>query len=438
MDLAIIKHIKVDFHDSRYISVNAKQFDEGSRYILVSCYNQGKFHRLDQMYNMAFIRYRKPDLKNVFNMCQINENGEILVELTMQMLSEPGGCYADLVIVRNEPISPSSITFNSGELLSNENTQILSTMLICVNCIQNAVDNSEIESSDEYNALNELLIKATTDYSYVMTACKISAENALASEDAAALSENKAAISEQNAYDSEVKAKESEMNADTSETNALTYSNNAKISEEHALASETHAAEFQEAAETSAKEADNSASISIENAKIATDKALESNDNALMAKSYAVGNAGIRVDEDNDNARYYFHQAKAIKEGLDGAFLAMGTIEFSQLDSVTCETGYVYHIVDAFVTDERFKQGAGLSFGGGTNVYYTADGYWDCFVGESTVVVDDGIGLIVTDDGEGNVTITGYSDYLSSSRIIEELKARIETLENQLASDASN
>lgn len=424
MSLEIIKHLNIDFYNSRYISINTKQYDSGSRFILITCYDQGKVFPIDNIYNHAYIRYRKPDDKNVFNCCDITENGEILVELTEQMLIFAGKSFADLIIVHNEPISPESIEVNNGTLLTNENTSILSTMLLCVNVIGSAIDGRDIESSDEYSAFNDSLIKMTEDYAYVMAACKISEDNALASETNAKASELKALVSETN-------AKSSELSALDSKTNAKISENNAKVSETNAKLSEYSASDFANTASAKADESLRSALSAVENAEIAANKAKESFDNTILAKSYAIGETNTRTNENIDNSKYYYTQTKAIKESLDGAFLAMGTVEFSQLQSVVKETGYVYHISNEFVTDDTFKQGAGIVYNAGTNVYYTADGYWDCFIGESTVVVDDGTGLIVTDDGDGNVTIECYSDYISTDEVIIRLQERIKALEDQ-------
>jgi hypothetical protein len=42
--------------------------------------------------------------------------------------------------------------------------------------------------------------------------------------------------------------------------------------------------------------------------------------------------------------------------------------------------------VKDFMTDESFAEGSGKSYTAGTNVYYTANGEWDCFGGTSSPV----------------------------------------------------
>ena len=43
MNLEVIKRIKVDFHDAKYISINAKQHDRASRSRSLSCQIQSTY-----------------------------------------------------------------------------------------------------------------------------------------------------------------------------------------------------------------------------------------------------------------------------------------------------------------------------------------------------------------------------------------------------------
>ena len=374
MNFEIIKEISIDFYNSRYIAINTKQYDKSSRYIVVSCYDKNTFFPIDNIYNHAFVRYRKPDDNSVFNCCDITKDGKILIELTEQMQAFVGKCFFDLVIVHNEPLSVASIDIDNGELLTSKNTGILSTMLICVNVIENAVNHIDIESSDEFNALNELLIKATNDYTSVMRACK---------------------ISEENAKDSEEKALVSEINARTSE-------NNAKDSEEKALASEM---------------------ATQENKYVVVQSTADSINNAMMSKSYAIGGTGSRNGEDTDNSKYYYDQTKAISDNINGMFVPMGTITFEELNDAVKNAGYMYCISNDFITDNTFKCGSGISYHAGTIVYYTYDGYWDCIVTQT---------LVVTDNNDGVVTIRYTADSIATDEAYDALTNTIIELQNRI------
>lgn len=142
--------------------------------------------------------------------------------------------------------------------------------------------------------------------------------------------------------------------------------------------SELNAADSQKAAE---RESVNAAA-SAANAKASADS---SQDAYLKSQSYAVGTDGtVRENDQLDNAKYYFEQVLHVAQGLQGALLPMGTLPFSELAELTDERkkpGYMYNISDSFTTDESFKDGANYQYPEGTNVYYTADGYWDCLAG---------------------------------------------------------
>ena len=412
MNLEIIKEINIDFNDTRYISINAKQYDKSSRYILVTCYNHGAIFPIDNTYNYVYVRARKPDDNGVFNTCEITSDGKILVELTPQMLSFVGKIFVDLVIVHNEPIPIDSIEFNNGKLVTNENTSVVSTMLFCVNVIESSVDNDTIESSSEYGALNELLLKATEDYSYVIAAASISESN----------------------------AKDSESKAENHKNNALNYAENAKTSAEQAELSKNEASQFaanakasEDIARTALAQAEytlgqidnvyeqvESASNS---ATAASNSAIVASNSATLAESYAVGGTNTRTNEDTDNAKYYYTQTKNISDSVGGSsFNPRGTIVFSELESVEKNVGDIYHISNSFTTDSTFKK-SGMEYPAGTNVYYTIDEKWDCFDGEK---------ILLSDDGNGNVNITSTYNFISTYDGLNEIIERVKALENQV------
>lgn len=214
---------------------------------------------------------------------------------------------------------------------------------------------------------------------------------------AAASSASAAKTSETNAKSSASSASTSASTATKKATEASTYANNAKNSENTA---NTHAT----TASTKASEASTSANT-------ASVKANDASDSALLAESYTHGGTGVRDNEDVDNAQYYKNQAERISQGLSGALLPMGTITFSQLANQTKQAGYMYNISNSFTTNNTFKEGAGYSYPEGTNVYYTADGYWDCLAGTSVVGVK---GSAESSYRKGNVNITKSNIGLSN------------------------
>ncbi len=108
---------------------------------------------------------------------------------------------------------------------------------------------------------------------------------------------------------------------------------------------------------------------------------------AIESESYAHGGTGTRENEDTDCAQYYYEQAKRIAQGVNG-LIPMGTITFAELSNIDNQVeGYLFNISDEFTTDDTFKEGAGHLYGAGTNIYRTADGYWDAMVSSAVLGV---------------------------------------------------
>ena len=173
MSLQIIPQIKVDFYDKKYIMINAKQYDKKSRFLSVVCYYRGEIYHLNAGEHSAYIRYKKSDNHSVFNFCDINKKGEVIVELTEQMLAVAGRCWVDVVIHENVNLV-TDISINADGTLNFDNVNkngVISTMTFIVDVYESAIDNREIESSHEYNKLNELIAKAEDYYSGIGEVC---------------------------------------------------------------------------------------------------------------------------------------------------------------------------------------------------------------------------------------------------------------------------
>lgn len=319
MALQITANINVDFYDKKYILINAKQYDRNSRFLSVTCYNRGELFHINSSEHSAYIRYKKSDNNSVFNFCEIDRKGKIIIELTEQMLASDGICDADLVIVNK---GDADVNTETGDIIEVINAPILSTMPIYINVVESSVANSEIESSYEFNGLNTALERAEAEYKNVIRLSK-----SYAIGNAGGIRTNEDTDNSKYYYELSLR---SANNADKSESNALASAN--------------------------------------------------------LSKSYAVGGAGVRENENKDNAQYYCEMVKSVVSGLNSGFIPIGTISFSELATAQKATGFTYNISDDFVTDDTFREGSGKMYTAGTNVYYTADGYWDCFGGTSSPV----------------------------------------------------
>ena len=105
----------------------------------------------------------------MFNFCDINTKGKILVELTEQMLAVAGICYTDLVIVSK---GSAVVDENTGEIVAINNSGILSSMPFYIDVYETAFENAEVESSYEFNAFNETLEKYEANYQNVVKTAK--------------------------------------------------------------------------------------------------------------------------------------------------------------------------------------------------------------------------------------------------------------------------
>lgn len=130
MDWKIIKEISIDFIDSKYISVNAKQYDQSGRAIRIVCKNDGDIVQINKNKMYAFVRYRRPDGLGVFKSCPIDDSGRIIVKLSKVMLDVSGKCYADIVLIESE--TPRSPIAENGFLITehfyNEESARLETV----------------------------------------------------------------------------------------------------------------------------------------------------------------------------------------------------------------------------------------------------------------------------------------------------------------------
>ena len=382
MALQIMTNINVDFYDKKYILINAKQYDDASRWIAITCYNQGSAFNLSASKHSAYIKYRKADGYGVLNSCKINYKGEVLVELTEQMLAADGICYVDLVIINK---GSAMVNIETGEIIAIDDTPILSTMAFCVNVYETSVDNSEIDSSYEYNALNDLLQRAEAEYTEVIRLSKSYAvgnageirdgedtDNAKYYCEQSRISASAANTSALNAANSETLAEEHMQDALSYKNDAYTYMTNANTYMESAYTSEQNA-----------KTSEINAAASEANAASSETNAANSEANALSYKEI--------VENINDSIVGSINTLAS--SGTVGSFIFMGDITFEELTSLPDDkkaTGYVYCVTDDFVTDDSFVNGIGLSYTAGTNVYYTTSG-WNCLGGSAspTATVDE-------------------------------------------------
>lgn len=382
MNLQSIINIDVDFYNKKYILINAKQLDRNSRFISVTCYNQGELYSLNNGEHAVYVRYRKADNYGVFNNCDINNKGKIIVKLTEQMLAADGICYADLVIVNKGEAEVNPNTGEINELIAN--ASVLSTMTFCIDVSEVPVSNSDIESTHEFILLNDTLEKYWANFEDVMKTSKSWAVGDTGIRD------------DENTNNSKYWSTQSQNSASAANTSALNAANSEELAEGHmhdALSYKNDAYTYMTNAntymnnaavsETNAKDSEANAATSEANAASSEINAANSEANALSYKEI--------VENINDSIISSINTLAS--SGTVGSFVFMGTITFEELMLLSDDEkaiGFVYCITNDFTTDDTFVNGDGLSYTAGTNVQYTVGG-WNCLGGSSspTATVDE-------------------------------------------------
>ena len=210
---------------------------------------------LDSSKVSAYVRCKKPDNTVVFDKCEIDSNGKIYIELTNQILAYVGRVALDIIIVE-------SITKITYQKIISSGVNVISTMTMYLNVVENVFPDKYIESKDEFSALKYALARAEYNYQHVLDQAEEYVDSIKSSEEFVTVKANEAHISVTNASTSEANAKtyadnasSSANSAKTSENNAKTYTNEAKVSEnntkvyaENAKASELLAKEYMEKA----------------------------------------------------------------------------------------------------------------------------------------------------------------------------------------------
>ena len=138
--------ISLDIYDTTIVSVVAKQYDTSSRFIEAICTENGTKINLDSETFKAIVVCNKPDDTVVVNNATILSNGNVLIELTQQMLAVAGQCSCDLMILAA-----------SGEINVENETDInmissyaLSTMTFQLNVVPFATSNEIITSTNDF------------------------------------------------------------------------------------------------------------------------------------------------------------------------------------------------------------------------------------------------------------------------------------------------
>lgn len=272
------QHYTIDLSsNNNFVTVPSMQGDGAEvRYAELELISYGTRFEIDPNDITATIMGTKADGTQVFNRCEITNEGYILVEITQQMSASIGRGNYQIALFSIE-----------------KNSQVKSFPFYIL-VTASPFDMEQLRSQDEYQELTEL----ETEY-------KKYAIEAEASAQAAAQSAQDAESAAATAASDAVSAVRTEMQG---------YVDSASSSETNAHTSEVNAA----ASEANAKDSETNAKSSEDNAALSEASAADS---ATLSESWAVGGTNSRQGEDSDNAKYYAEQAQASLEAINTGFI---------------------------------------------------------------------------------------------------------------------
>lgn len=258
-----IPQISIDFYKNNYTCVPSKQLDT-ARYLIITLTEHGKPRKIATQ-ERALFRAGKPDNTYIYNEeeCDILEDGRLLLKLTEQTLAAKGKIEADI------------------QLITADN-KIYSTRKFYIEADSLPYDESSVESSNEFNALNKLV----SEESDRVETLKELEETATANE---AIRQGQEEIREANEGNRITAETERETDTNTAVANANTATSNA------ALAA-TNAASATEAAAHAAANAAQAAQTA--NTAVEEMRSLIADDNILHTNTLGAPNGVATLDEE--------------------------------------------------------------------------------------------------------------------------------------------
>jgi len=155
--LQIIATVTLDFYTNNIKTINVKQCDTGSRFILVSFTEHGKKVGLNMDTMSVITRYKKADGKFGLKDCKILEDGTVLIETNEQMLAASGRCRLDVVILESSGLKVEN--YCDVTSLEDINCAVLSSMPLDLNVVASPISKDELESEYDFTALNSALFE---------------------------------------------------------------------------------------------------------------------------------------------------------------------------------------------------------------------------------------------------------------------------------------
>lgn len=373
----ILTQVKIDLYSSTsYEVIKAQQGDKNSRIIEFILYNQGEPYELSDNVFFRFVGHRGDgsSFSKTEAECITRNGNHVCVTLLEDVLYYDGTIEAKLVMYELGNTANKSAESGLNDTLPEKPERtVLSTIPFKISCIKNPCNENNLSDGE---------LSIVTDLVFQMKEFSKNAQDVI---DQAQESADKAKDSETNAKASEDAAKISETNAKQSEDNIKDIKNNIDTNKVIVEGYKSDALRY-----------------------------------SILSQSYAVGGTGTRDNEDFDNARNYYEQARYISSSFRGALRPMGTVTFANLPALaSAGEGDMYNISDQFTTNANFKEGSDHTIPAGANVYKTADNKWDILAGspvtgvrgsEDATYQTGNVDITKVNIGLGNVDNTADAD----------------------------
>lgn len=398
---AITQHYVIDLSsNNNFVQVPAVQGDGNeSRYVEIELIDHGIDYVVDPNESDVTIAGTKPDGKEIWNTCEITQEGYILVDLTYQMTAVPGrGSYQILIFskgtnnqLKSFPffVMVTAATYDPGYIISDDEFEALIQYTEEAKEAAEKAESAEakaeeaLEKVDEAVELVEEVVETIdTKYNEIV---EMHAETLTAKDTAVAASAS---------------ASTSASNAATSESNAATSESNAATSETNAAASATAAA--------------GSASDAADSATAAATSESNADSSAEDAEAWAVGKRdGVDVgptDETyHNNSKYYAEQAEDSATNAatseSNAATSESNAATSEANAATSESNAATSESNAATSESNAADSATLAEswahgGTGTRTGEDSDNaeYW-CHQAEAIVGIDEFVGATATKNG---------------------------------------
>lgn len=169
--------------------------------------------------------------------------------------------------------------------------------------------------------------------------------------------------------------------------------------------------------------------------------AKESETNAKTSeKSAQTAESNAKTSE--SNAKASAELAEQIATTLEGAFIPAGSVKFADLPSIeNIKVGWTYDILDDFTTTSDFKEGEGITYPAGTDVYKDKDGYLNTMSGAGVLTVNGKKGQVTLEpiDIEVHDGASNLESFINSVESYEsETNATISQLNTDLTATISS